>query len=332
MAASSQSTGARRPGSQDNDGPQSDEERRHGFEPGNHTGRAARVSPSRRAAPRAVGRPARHRHRAGSRCLRGLRGHARRDRPQRRVLRRQQRRQGRRRTGVVRSRRHPRRAGQRGPRRGIRFRAARHRAAERHRAALQHRGGGGTVMRRAALLLTFALVVGAALAPLAKQAAAPPRWPGVQGNGITLLPNGWRIAPAGRHVHVGDLPMNLVPSRDGRFLVVSTSGWEKPALVVFDTKSLQVVSRTPIDHTWLGLAWHPDGTRLFASGSSENTIVEFTWNDGRLTQAGTIVLGDPERHPGGDRIENAGFVTGLAVSPDGQRLYATQLYGQMVRL
>ena len=117
-------------------------------------------------------------------------------------------------------------------------------------------------MRRAAMLVMFALCVGAAITPLAQQAARPPRWPGYQGNGVTLLPNGWRISPAGRHVYVGDLPMSVAPSRDGRFLVISTSGWEKPALVVFDTRSLQVVSRAPMEHTWLGLAWHPDGKRL----------------------------------------------------------------------
>jgi YVTN family beta-propeller protein len=132
-------------------------------------------------------------------------------------------------------------------------------------------------------------------------------------------------------VLVGDLPMSMVPSRDGRFLVISSSGWEKPALVVFDTKTLQVVSRAPMDHTWLGLAWHPDGTRLFASGSSDNSIVEFAFADGRLTQKDSISLGPAERHPGGDRIENAGFVAGLSVSDDGRRLYATQIYGQMIR-
>ncbi len=188
------------------------------------------------------------------------------------------------------------------------------------------------MMRRTVLLVTFALCVGGALVPLAQQAPRPPRWPGYQGNGVTLLPNGWRIAPAGRHVHVGDLPLSLAPSRDGRFLVISTSGFERPALVVFDTKNLQVVDRMPMDHTWLGLAWHPDGTRLFASGSSDNTIVEFAWSDARLKQAGTISLGEPERHPGGDRIDNAGFVAGLAISGDGKWLYATQVYGQMVRL
>ena len=92
--------------------------------------------------------------------------------------------------------------------------------------------------------------------------------PGLQRDGITLLPNGWRIAPVGHHVQVGDLPLNMIPSPDGRFLVITNNGWAKPTLTVFDTKTLQITSRVTIDHAWLGLAWHPDGKRVFSSGAS----------------------------------------------------------------
>src|SRR5262245_41053763 len=39
--------------------------------------------------------------------------------------------------------------------------------------------------------------------------------PGPQGDGSTLLANGWRLAPAGRQIAVGDLPLNLITSPDG---------------------------------------------------------------------------------------------------------------------
>ncbi|HEV8118357.1 MAG TPA: hypothetical protein VGQ32_07525, partial [Thermoanaerobaculia bacterium] len=39
--------------------------------------------------------------------------------------------------------------------------------------------------------------------------------------GSTLLPNGWRIKPAGKHMTVGDLPLAMAPSPDGRYLVVT---------------------------------------------------------------------------------------------------------------
>src|SRR4029079_1898536 len=60
-------------------------------------------------------------------------------------------------------------------------------------------------------------------------------------------------------------------------------------------------------------------------------IYEFQWANGRLTPAGTITLGTPERHPGGDVSENPGFVAGMAISQDGKRLFETELYGQRVR-
>src|SRR6476469_3976318 len=131
-------------------------------------------------------------------------------------------------------------------------------------------------MRRVVGLLAFGLLTGlASLAPLAQHGAAAPVWPGYKGDGVTLLPNGWRIAPEGRHVTVGDLPMNVVPSPDGRFLAISSSGRAKPAISLFDTHTLQIISRIDVDHTWLGLAWQPDGGRIFASGASENVIYQF---------------------------------------------------------
>ena len=140
-------------------------------------------------------------------------------------------------------------------------------------------------MRKRALFIGFAgIVCAVALTPLiADEGARPPVWPGYQGKGVTLLPNGWRLAPAGRHVGVGGLPMNLVSSPDGRFLAISSSGWSKPTISIFDTHTLQVVSHADVDHTWLGLVWHPDGKRLFASGASENVIYEFTFENGKLT-------------------------------------------------
>src|SRR5436309_1773211 len=48
--------------------------------------------------------------------------------------------------------------------------------------------------------------------------------PGALTDGTTLLPNGWRIQPAGKHVRVGDLPLNLIPTPDSRYVVVTSNG------------------------------------------------------------------------------------------------------------
>src|SRR5215210_4881129 len=113
--------------------------------------------------------------------------------------------------------------------------------------------------RSASMLIAFGACVIAIVGSVAQRGAAPSPRPGRQADGVTLLPNGWRIAPVGRSVQIGDLPLNMAPSPDGRFVIVTNNGWTKPTLTMFDTKTEQVTGRVPIDHAWLGLAWHPDG-------------------------------------------------------------------------
>ena len=62
------------------------------------------------------------------------------------------------------------------------------------------------------VLALFATCVLAGVVSLAQREAPPPHRPGRQTDGTTLLPNGWRIAPLGRHTQVGDLPMSMAAS------------------------------------------------------------------------------------------------------------------------
>jgi sugar lactone lactonase YvrE len=152
----------------------------------------------------------------------------------------------------------------------------------------------------------------------------------VERGAATLLPNGWKIAPAGRHLGVGDFPMAMVLSPDKAFAIVTNNGWAKPTLTVVDLSRLQVRSRTVLEHAWLGLAWHPDGVRLYSAGAASNTITELRWASGLLGPSRTIVLGPPQRTREPDRFVNAGFVGGLTVHPDGKTLFAVQVFGQRV--
>ena len=156
---------------------------------------------------------------------------------------------------------------------------------------------------------------------------APDR-PGPLGGGVTLLPNGWRIAPVGRHLDAGDLPLAMALHPDGRHLVITNNGWSKPSLRVVDLERFQVVQKLPLDHAWLGLVWHPDGRRLFSSGAAENTVQEVAWRGGRLFPGRRFTLAPPQRTVEDERLENAGFVGGLALSPNGRTLYAAHVYGK----
>src|SRR5437762_9285320 len=121
--------------------------------------------------------------------------------------------------------------------------------------------------------------------------------PGPLGGGITLLPNGWKIAPAGRHVQVGSLPLAMVESPDGRSLFIASNGYMKPALTIVDIKSRRVSDVIVLDHAWLGLAWHPDGKRLYVSGAGNTTVHEMQFAGDKLTRGSDLVLGRPMPTP-----------------------------------
>ena len=173
-------------------------------------------------------------------------------------------------------------------------------------------------LRTTALSCTGLLVLaGGALLTRAQSAPPPASSPGILADGSTLLPNGWRLAPAGRHLAVGDLPLNVVQSPDSRYLIVTNNGLAKPSLSVVEAASWTIKNTTQLDHAWYGLAWHPDGTKLYSAGGGQNNVQEFTYADGTLTRARTFNL--PEQ--GGNT-----FAGGLAVSRDGGMLYVTRVF------
>ncbi len=188
-------------------------------------------------------------------------------------------------------------------------------------------------LRRSAVLATLIMLAGGVM--FGDPAPAVDR-PGALGRGVTLLPNGWKIAPAGWHVQIGDLPLAMAESPDGRYLLVSNNGYAKPSVTVFDEERGTVVQRLVLDHAWLGMAWHPDGKRLYVSGAGNNTVHELSFAGGRLTRGADLVLGRPMDAPAGgaNRPEPVpqSFIGGVAVSPDGTRVFAVHVLGQMVSM
>jgi len=178
-----------------------------------------------------------------------------------------------------------------------------------------------TRQRSACFWLGIALAVGlfGLFGYVAMRAQSTPRLvrPGKAGD-VTVLPNGWRIAPAGRHVQVGDLPLNMILSSDARYLFVTNNGYSAPTFSVVDTRSLRVAATVPVGEAWLGLAWHPDGKRFYSS--AENAVREFTFDNRVVSPGRTFLLGpSPVR---------ATFTGGLSVRPDGARLFVVRVLAQ----
>lgn len=142
--------------------------------------------------------------------------------------------------------------------------------------------------------------------------------PGTQPDGTLLLPNGWKLSPTGRHLSVGPMPLNVVTTPDGKYAIVTNDGLSKPSLTVVDLAKWAVKNTVQVDSAWYGLAWHPDGTKLYSAGASLNNIQEFTYADGTLTKARTFNL------PGMAAADT--FAGGLAISRDGRTLFATRVF------
>jgi len=153
----------------------------------------------------------------------------------------------------------------------------------------------------------------------AQSGPVPPLGLGNQNDGTTILPNGWRLAPAGRHLKVGDMPLGVVQTPDSRYLIVTNNGLSRPSFSVVDIASWTVKSTMMLDNAWNGLAWHPDGTKLYSAGGGQNNVQEFAYADGTLTRARTFAL---PATPG------ESFTGGLAVSRDGKTLYVTRVFAQ----
>lgn len=186
-----------------------------------------------------------------------------------------------------------------------------------------------------AWLLLLSLLAPVPTAPIQAQTKSPTtlgRQPGPTAQG-TLLPNGWKLTPTGHQIPVSDLPMNLVLSKDGQYLLVTTNGNGDQTVNIIDTQSGQSVQNIIVKKSWLGLEFAPDGKRFFVSGGDDNEILIFNFVAGKATEAGKLNLGSEAYHALNDRAradarrKGAGeyaFPAGLSVTPDGKHLYVAE--------
>ncbi len=163
-------------------------------------------------------------------------------------------------------------------------------------------------------------------------APAPGERPGARGGGVTLLPNGWRIAPAGKHLQAGDFPLAMTATPDRRFLVITNNGFSKPSLTVIDTERWAMKARVPVEHAWLGLAWDAGGRKLYSAGAAENTVHVFDYAAGTLKQGTPMTVAPPALRlpPGTTDMAGTGFVGGIATAADGKTLYAVHVFGRAI--
>jgi DNA-binding beta-propeller fold protein YncE len=165
----------------------------------------------------------------------------------------------------------------------------------------------------------------AALEPQAqtKQAAtavAARQLPGVQNDGSVLLPNQWSLQPAGRQIELGDFPVNIAVHPSGLWLAVLHAGYGTHEIEIVDIQRARprVCCRVTLEQAFYGLAFSPDGKHVYASGGEYEVVHEFAFVDGYLSAQRKISIVPTEEK----------FIpAGLAISPDGQILFAAGTWG-----
>ncbi len=169
-------------------------------------------------------------------------------------------------------------------------------------------------------------------------------WPGMTPSGQVQLPNGWKLDPAGRQVPLGDFPITMQEHPSDPVLAVLHAGYGEHEVITLDTATGKVIARTPIPETFGGLAWSPDGSRLYVGGGFDDVIYRFDHKGGYLSGRSTITHhgGDPAG-PGAKEDEPLvraergskrpqGAVAGLALSKDGETLWAANAWaGRLAR-
>jgi YVTN family beta-propeller protein len=157
-----------------------------------------------------------------------------------------------------------------------------------------------------------------------------PRYAGPTSEGF-LLPNGWRLSPAGQHVVLTDLPLNILPLADGNHVLVSTDGYNRHELSLIALQTRQLLGRETVAQSWFGLVLSPKEDRVWWSGAGSNLVHSFHLSGGNLVQTGQL-----EPYPARaskeeierfrkETAKQGRFRSGLALDPTGQTLFSLDI-------
>ncbi len=129
-------------------------------------------------------------------------------------------------------------------------------------------------------------------------------------DGATLLPNQWRLTPAGRHIPVGDLPLKMILAPDRKHVLVATNGYNDQGLTVIELATGNITAQAPLWQTYSGLdvmITSPTAASVFLSGGRSGKVFVFRYALGKVALEDSIAMTGftPE----------TGYLTGLALAP-----------------
>lgn len=149
----------------------------------------------------------------------------------------------------------------------------------------------------------------------------------------TKLSNGWSISPVGKSLPLGDLPLNMVVSPDGKTMAITNNGFGVHSIELFDIPTGKIVDSLVVPKAWFGLKFSSNGKWLYASGGNDNWILKFAVEKNKLTLTDSLALGKkwPERiWPGGIEIDEAKGLL-YTVTKENSSLYVVDLKTKSVK-
>ncbi|MFC3560343.1 bifunctional YncE family protein/alkaline phosphatase family protein [Pedobacter jamesrossensis] len=154
----------------------------------------------------------------------------------------------------------------------------------------------------------------------------------VNGNQI-LLPNGWKLSPAGHSIDLGDLPLNMQLSSSEKFIAVTNNGQSTQTVQLIDAKTEKILDEVVLKKSWYGLAFSKDDKHLYVSGGNDNLILDFNIQANKLGKSDTIFLGPiwPKA-----KISPAGIVVNkintklFTVTKEDSSLYIIDVKGKII--
>jgi len=111
----------------------------------------------------------------------------------------------------------------------------------------------------------------------------PPGFPGPTDQGF-VLPNGWKLTPAGQQIILTDLPLNIRTTPDGKYALVATNGYNAHELTAIELATGKKVSVETAPQSWFGLAADKEVDRLWWSGGGDAVIRSFAFTSGKLAR------------------------------------------------
>ena len=174
-------------------------------------------------------------------------------------------------------------------------------------------------MRRHLAGATSAIILFLALTACRATPSGSPMDGNVLGSTIGRLPTGLHLDPAAPQHPVASFPLGMAVTPDSGHIAMSVDGWYRQGVQIVDRATGEVTQTLEQPAAFIGIAFSPDGRMLYASGGNQDVIYRYDWSAGRGALRDSIVLAAGNRRGSGTR-----YPAGIALSPDGRRLFVAE--------